>query len=964
MVGFRFLLLPLHDFIVREGGLRLTYAVVVLQPLAPDWEGFPGQLAESIKASYAERSYQGAPEYQCRNCGAAFWWEERVKSASAEELRRVVYNLCCKGGKVYIPPFKKPPPFLSGLMLFDGDRRAKHFVSKIRQYNCLFSFTSMGAKIDRSVNNTCGPNIFKIQGAVCHRMGSLLPERSDAPGAIGGREPPKFAELYIYDTTNEVRNRISAVNPDNDKKKDPDPVIVAGITDAVGHGFVDGGDIGKSIILPSSHTGGRRYFQENFQDALAVARVYGAPDLFSTFTCNPKWPEITEALLLEPGQRASDRADLAVRVYNMKLNEYLDDIKSGRAYGPIKAVLHTVEFQKRGLPHAHIIIWLKRLDTEIPISPLSELNPTSRDWTIHVYVSRLWQHRGSVDDGPIKHTDMVFLDAQGSHMYGEISPLLVPDFIERIREGKVYELRKFLVCQKKNYFRPVEGDFMIRFGRYTTVRELNDNIMDYPLCTYALTPIDDLPAPADLPESFTDVVGVITGVSPTSQFHSASRSTPSTKRIVYLSDLSGFEISDGPVVVLFVGTLVKPFEGRRGLSGSASCRWYINEDLPEINELLDQLKDKVPAVRGITLQCQTVTEISAQVDLETKTVAELAALDIYDHKQSKFYCTVVITKLSPGERWWFHACSACGKGTIPYGAAYRCSNTECRATRGAPRYRACYLGSDGTGEIEFVFFEKTGRELIGKPVLTLIRASAPNAMSVDEAIQFARTDQRIPRELASVVLKKYRLVVSVSSKSFLPESMVNSYQVHRVEVQQGRHPRSPALGRRLGLAMASTNSSAGTSGLSPAGQALTDDLLLSQATSLGTSTPLSDPPDGSMVDSESLQLPSAPSSVTKPTIPLGDKDKLVSDVHRALFTDDSPERESETTAASPLQLQHKEMSQLQTDEVPLPAVVATHVPPAPATADSTNKTFTGRKRQLSLKAQAAVADGSLKKKKN
>ena len=25
--------------------------------------------------------------------------------------------------------------------------------------------------------------------------------------------------------------------------------------------------------------------------------------------------------------------------------------------------------------------------------------------------------------------------------------------------------------------------------------------------------------------------------------------------------------------------------GRWGLSGSAPCRWYINEDLPEINEL-------------------------------------------------------------------------------------------------------------------------------------------------------------------------------------------------------------------------------------------------------------------------------------------------------------------------------------------------------------------------------------------
>jgi hypothetical protein len=77
----------------------------------------------------------------------------------------------------------------------------------------------MGANIDCSINKSRGPNIFKIQGAVCHRMGSLLPEKSDSPGSVGGRKRPKFAELYIYDTTNEVKNRIDAINPDNDKKR-------------------------------------------------------------------------------------------------------------------------------------------------------------------------------------------------------------------------------------------------------------------------------------------------------------------------------------------------------------------------------------------------------------------------------------------------------------------------------------------------------------------------------------------------------------------------------------------------------------------------------------------------------------------------------------------------------------------------------------------------------------------------
>ena len=76
---------------------------------------------------------------------------------------------------------------------------------------------------------------------------------------------------------------------------------------------------------------------ENFQDGLAICRVHGAPDLVSTFTCNAKWPEITEPLLLEPCQQPCNRDDLIVRLYGLKLSEYIDDIKAGRIAGPVKA---------------------------------------------------------------------------------------------------------------------------------------------------------------------------------------------------------------------------------------------------------------------------------------------------------------------------------------------------------------------------------------------------------------------------------------------------------------------------------------------------------------------------------------------------------------------------------------------------------------------------------------------------
>nr|XP_047137563.1 uncharacterized protein LOC101241181 [Hydra vulgaris] len=81
---------------------------------------------------------------------------------------------------------------------------------------------------------------------------------------------------------------------------------------------------GRVVILPSSYVGSPRALKENFEDAMAIIKRYGKPDLFITFTCNPKWKEITENL--NPGKSPSDRPDLVCRVFKMKLKCFLDDI--------------------------------------------------------------------------------------------------------------------------------------------------------------------------------------------------------------------------------------------------------------------------------------------------------------------------------------------------------------------------------------------------------------------------------------------------------------------------------------------------------------------------------------------------------------------------------------------------------------------------------------------------------------
>ena len=113
---------------------------------------------------------------------------------------------------------------------------------------------------------------------------------------------------------------------------------------------------GKIVILPSSFQGSPRSCQQNYQDAMAIVAKYGKPDLFLTFTCNPKCKDITDAL--PPGQQSGDRPDIVARVFKQHLEELLHDIRVKCVLGTPVAYIHVIEFQKRGLPHCHLLLIL------------------------------------------------------------------------------------------------------------------------------------------------------------------------------------------------------------------------------------------------------------------------------------------------------------------------------------------------------------------------------------------------------------------------------------------------------------------------------------------------------------------------------------------------------------------------------------------------------------------------------
>ena len=115
--------------------------------------------------------------------------------------------------------------------------------------------------------------------------------------------------------------------------------------------------VGRPVILPSSFVGGARAMQMNYQDALAIVREYGKPDYFLTITASPAWPEIIENLA--PGEHAVNRPELVARVFALKLKALLKCLTEDGVLGVVVAYCWTIEFQKRGLPHAHILLIMR-----------------------------------------------------------------------------------------------------------------------------------------------------------------------------------------------------------------------------------------------------------------------------------------------------------------------------------------------------------------------------------------------------------------------------------------------------------------------------------------------------------------------------------------------------------------------------------------------------------------------------
>jgi len=177
----------------------------------------------------------------------------------------------------------------------------------------------------------------------------------------------------------------------------------------------------KANFLSDTHHGSRRHLRKLATNALVIVTARDTPHLFITFTCNKDWPEITSRLL--KGTEAFDNPALTAEVFHFKVQTLLHNLRTGKYFRDDASQSHSihrvayhmyvVEYQHRGLPHAHIVCRLTNMPPkDQPEEMLSWIQRHIRTVmpregeNVHCYASSMYslQARREMVDKKMRHT--------------------------------------------------------------------------------------------------------------------------------------------------------------------------------------------------------------------------------------------------------------------------------------------------------------------------------------------------------------------------------------------------------------------------------------------------------------------------------------------------------------------------------------------------------------------------------
>lgn len=281
---------------------------------------------------------------------------------SSEELSLVLINTRLKDGRVYnLPTSKEVAALVVGdahenidkrdIILEKNNGKLKR-ISELHpsyiplQYPLLFPYGEDGFRLDiqngfTGINKKKKP-IISMREYFCFRI--QVRNFGSQVLLLSRRLLQQFL-VDAYTMIESHRLRYIRKNQSNLRT-----VKFSKFVDAANNGTTTVAIEGNRIIIPSSFTGGPRYMHQMYFDAMCIYKYFGYPSLFITFTCNPKWPELSR-YLRKFNLRAEDRPELCCRLFKIKLDKLMEDLTKKHILGKTVAGMCVQFFNSYYLTH-------------------------------------------------------------------------------------------------------------------------------------------------------------------------------------------------------------------------------------------------------------------------------------------------------------------------------------------------------------------------------------------------------------------------------------------------------------------------------------------------------------------------------------------------------------------------------------------------------------------------------------
>jgi hypothetical protein len=153
-------------------------------------------------------------------------------------------------------------------------------------------------------------------------------------------------------------------------------------------------------FIPPALTASDEYWHPIAPKWFALSTPLGPPTFFLTFTMNPYWAKY-QALKRDRG--TFPHSAMTAIVFKAKLSALMKFIKDHEILGNVSCFVWRIKYQKRGLPHAHILFWTD-FDTQDIHAVEAVINVRyPKDSPVVRYQGMIFDFRRLIDSFQIHH---------------------------------------------------------------------------------------------------------------------------------------------------------------------------------------------------------------------------------------------------------------------------------------------------------------------------------------------------------------------------------------------------------------------------------------------------------------------------------------------------------------------------------------------------------------------------------